>query len=368
MKVEIATAELKELVQTVASAVDGKPNVAWMGQILFEAEGNALTATAINSLYAIGSSANCTVMQEGKVTIEGKMLLQVANKLPGGTCVIDATEEGKAILRCGKSRTTLAVTDAEEFIKPQPFEPTVNATINADTLRRMIGGAKYAIATTETRLVLTGMLFSVKDGKLFTVAIDGYRMSAYKNECVTEGEAEMIVPGRTVNAILPLLAKTEEVLITSDGKQFDVHNEKTWLHSNLIAGDFIDYKKIMPHDSDTVVKAYTKSFKDAVGRAMVIASAGKNGLVKMRIADGEITLSSNAEVGENVENLDASVQGADITIAFNGKYLNEALDSIADEEILLKMKAPTSPAIITPVEGNEWTSLILPVRVVEGAE
>jgi len=135
------------------------------------------------------------------------------------------------------------------------------------------------------------------------------------------------------------------------------------LSSVLLAGEYIDYRRILPGEFKTVAKASRTEVSDAIDRASLMAREGKNNLIKMSFHENSLRVSSNAEMGDVEEELEAVLNGENIDIAFNSKYIVDVIRNVEDEDLYMHFNTSVSPCVVTPISGEEYLYLILPVRV-----
>jgi DNA polymerase-3 subunit beta len=284
----------------------------------------------------------------------------------------------KVHLACGRYEANIAGIDAEDF----PPIPSVNGgpsfSIPAATLKEAISGVVFAAAPDDTRPVLAGALLKMGGTSLTLAAADGFRLAVRTLELPDGGpELSMIVPAKTLTEVARLLsdAADESVSLntTPNGNQIYFAFGKTEITSRLIEGQFPDYQRIIPSDTKTRVKVSTTDFLRATRAAAVFARDNSN-IVRLECSppasDAELALgsilvkSTSAEMGDNEGNLDAVVDGDDTQIAFNGRYLRDALEAIDTPEVLLQITGPSSPGIIKPAgEPNGYIHVIMPMHV-----
>ena len=130
----------------------------------------------------------------------------------------------------------------------------------------------------------------------------------------------------------------------------------------LLAGDYMDYGKIIPQDFKTDVQVRKSDLADAIDRANLIAKEGKNNLVKMRISGNAMQVSSNAEIGNVLEEMEINHTGEDMDIAFNSKYLLDAIKNCDGDTVNMRLNSQTAPCVFLPEDGDEWKYMLLPVR------
>ena len=138
---------------------------------------------------------------------------------------------------------------------------------------------------------------------------------------------------------------------------------QTTLSTVLLAGEYIDYRKILPLSFKTVARTDRVGVQNAIDRASLMAREGKNNLIRMAFSDSRLSITSNAEMGDVLEELDVDLTGDPLEIAFNAKYITDVIRNITDEDLCLRLNSNVSPCVISPVEGDQYLYLILPVRV-----
>jgi DNA polymerase-3 subunit beta len=159
------------------------------------------------------------------------------------------------------------------------------------------------------------------------------------------------------------LPDADTVKLTLDEKRGVVEIADTKIIIRLLEGEFIRYRDILPKEHKVRVTANRKELVDAIERASVMARKGKNNLIVLSVADDRLTITSRSEEGTVREELFIQLEGDEIRIGFNAKFILDALKAVDDEEILLDMNTSVSPCLIRPVEGDAYEYLILPVRI-----
>jgi DNA polymerase-3 subunit beta len=281
-------------------------------------------------------------------------------------------------LTCGRYEANIAGIDAEDF----PPIPTVSGgasfAMEAAALKEAIGQVVFAAAPDDTRPVLAGVLVRLSHGTLTLAAADGFRLAVRTVEVPAPGpDLQMIVPARALTEVARLLP-TEEgeqvtVSCTANQNQVLFAFGKTEVTSRLIEGQFPDYQRIIPGEAKTQVVLSTGDFLRATRAATVFARDNSN-IVRLEctppregaeLAQGRVLVkSTSAEMGDNEGHLDASIQGEETQIAFNGKYLRDALEVIDSQQVALQITGPSSPGILRPVgEPNGYLHVIMPMHV-----
>lgn len=369
MKFEIESGVLAGLARTAGATLGGKNVAAWSNAFYLKAdsENNELTIRSTNGEQSIQQKSHCNVEEDGEIMLDGKLFRDMACKMESGMCVL-AEKNGKLNVKCGPSKASIALLDAKSFVFPASITPKVKIEVESGELLGALQTVRYAFCTDENRRTLCGAFVNVENGYVNVVGLDGFRMALYQLDemlCDVEGEGKGIVPSRAVDTITGMLSKSEgRVTLAFDEKNVELTVGDVMLHSSLIAGEYIDYKKIIPTGSTTTIRFCVEEMKKAVDRVRVFSN-GKQ-LMKMRITDEGTTISSNDEFGAATEALECDMQGESLNIAFNSAYFKTAVSSIAEENAVMKMAGGTRPATIVSAEGKKYMHMVLPVRVVAG--
>ena len=164
-----------------------------------------------------------------------------------------------------------------------------------------------------------------------------------------------VIPGRVLNELGKILLDEETPCTLTIGKgHMQASFGNTRLNTVTLAGEYIDYKKILPSSFQTLAKVERSALQDAIDRAS---------LIRMNITEGNMQVNSNAEMGDVQEDISCDLQGEPIEIAFNAKYISDVIRNITDDSMCLRFNSNVSPCVVCPPEGDDYLYLILPVRV-----
>ncbi len=380
MKLECLQENLAEGLNVVGRVVPSKSTLPVLSNVLLSTRDGELQLTANNLELSVAHRVPAAIGREGEITLPARLLQDYVALLDHGQKVeLELNSKThKVHLACGRYEANIAGIDAEDF----PPIPSVSGgpsfTIPAVLLKETVEGVVFAAAPDDTRPVLAGALLRISGGSLTLAAADGFRLAVRTVELPEEGpELMMIVPAKTLTEVARLLPDGEDdkvaINTTPSGNQVYFAFGKTEITSRLIDGQFPDYQRIIPADSKTRVKVSTTDFLRATRAAAVFARDNSN-IVRLECSpaksDAELALgsvlvkSTSAEMGDNEGNLDAVVDGDDTQIAFNGRYLRDALEAIDTPEVLLQITGPSSPGIIKPAgEPNGYIHVIMPMHV-----
>lgn len=354
---------LQEAIMTAQKAVTGKSTMPVLQGIYMNAENNQLTLIGSDIDLSIETKINVEVLESGRVVLDARLLSEIIRKLPNSKVEIITTENNCVEITCNKSKFTLIYLNPDDF----PSLPEINEdsifTINQKTLKNMIKGTSFAIAQDETRPILTGVLFEVKNGKLNLVAIDGYRLALRSEYIDSETSINAVIPGKTLNEVIKILEDEGDVNITFTSNHILFNLGDTKVISRLLEGEFIKYNSIIPEEYNLNIVAKKEDLLDCIERASLMAKDGNNNLIKLDIEDDLMVITSNSQLGNVREEMNIILQGQPLKIAFNSKYLIDVLKIMNEDEIVMNFSSSISPCIIKNKENDDCTYLILPVRL-----
>ena len=369
MQFTVNVQELLEGLNTVTRALAARPPKQILEGVLIEADEDGINLTCSDGSLTIETGICADVREEGRAVLPGKLFTELCRKLPGGEVTIKVSDTYTASIRCMSFKSNLAGMNPVEYPEMASVDAGIQVEIAQKQLREMISRVVFAIATDESRQILTGCLLEVTAKEARLVALDGFRLAIQKVMQDFELPAGMetlkaVIPGRVLNELSKILADEEEpcsMLIDKTRMQAKFGNTK--LSTVLLAGEYIDYRRILPLSFKSVVKADRVGVQSAIDRASLMAREGKNNLIRMSMNGQTLSITSNAELGDVLEELDASLTGDPIEIAFNAKYITDVIRNITDDELCMHFNSNVSPCVVSPIDGDQYLYLILPVRV-----
>ena len=334
--------------------------------VLLETCPEGLRLTCTDLALGIETLVEAEVAEEGRVVMPGRLFSEIIRKLPDGTVEVTVGDTHSAVIRCQKSRTTLAGMNAVEFPELPEVEAGNVIAVPQKAMRNLIQKTCFAIATDESRPLLTGCLMEIEAEEIRLVALDGFRLALRKLiHAQTIEPMQAVIPGKVLSELAKVLADEDaEVQLNIGRTHLSADMGASRVVARLLEGEYTRYRRILPTEWHTKVKVHREELEKAIDRAGLMAREGKNNLVRFRIADQQLTMTSNAEQGDVQEQIDLMVDGKDLDIAFNVRYMGDVLKALDEEEICLRFNSNVSPCEICPPEGEDYLYLVLPVRVI----
>jgi len=324
---------------------------------------------------AISCWIGAKVEEEGAITVPARLLAEFINSLPSDRVDISLSPRTKTLgLKCARFEARISGVDAKDFPPIPRIEDGITTKVEVDALRQGIGQVVFAAASEDSRPVLTGVDAEF-DGDLLTLAAaDGFRLAVYKLPLISpvSQKTEVIIPARTLAELNRLMADQEEAIeitVNPNKSQALFRLKNIELVSQLVQGTFPQYAQLIPQSYNTRVVVDVAQFLRAAKTASIFASDG-GGIVRLVIAPGgeltpgKITISARSEeVGDDVGEIDATVEGEEAKIAFNGKYLIDVLGVLREAQVALETTNPSSPGVIRPVGVDNYIHVVMPMFV-----
>ena len=353
---------LSEAVNKTSKACAVRTTTPILECIKIEAGNETVTLLATDGELSIRKEFAAEVFEEGEVCVPGKLFSDFIGKLTDMELTLKTSERGLEICY-SDSGSAIQTLPAEEF-------PEIDLTIGENSfvmksgaLKKIISETTFCCAQDDSRPVLKGCLMEFGD-KLEMVALDGYRLALASAAIVSKsGEKSIICPARTLSEIAKMLEKDdEEITLFAQGGMLLVSAEGTTVVSRLYHGDFIRKENVIPNQFTTVVTIAKNELIASVERAAVLIRGDKNNLVTMAIDSDCVKVTSVSDFGNVDESVKAQVDGMEMTISMNAKYLLDALRALEEENVVLSFNGPVSPFILQNQGVKESLYLILPVR------
>ncbi|MCA0384979.1 MAG: DNA polymerase III subunit beta [Firmicutes bacterium] len=366
MKFKCQQNQLSSAISMVSKAVSSKTTLPILSGIFFEASNNQLKVIGNDLNLSIETSIEATIIETGSVVIPARLFSELIRKLPNEEITFNIGENYVVEILCGESSYKIVGLPGHEYPELPVIDQDSSFLIDKELFANMIRQTSFAISQDESRPILTGALLEIENGRFNMVAIDGFRMAIKKAIIKTDLSKKAVVPGRTLNEINKLLSQSDskgDLRISFDDKQVLFSTGDLKVYSRLLAGEFINYHQILPSEYKSMALTETDSFLTAIDRSFLMARENKNVAIKLEVKDDFIKITSNSEMGSSIEKVHIKLEGHDLEIGFNPKYLIDALKIIDSESIKLEFVNNVSPCIIRPADNDNYIYLVLPCRI-----
>jgi DNA polymerase-3 subunit beta len=374
MKFSIEKGEFQRGLGRIQSIVEKRNTMPILANALLEVSGKkdgALELAATDLEVGIRSSHPCEVAKPGRLTVSARKLHEIVRELPEEKVHLEASSNAYLTLRCARAEFTLAGTTAEEYPSLPNFAPKALALVPAAVLSEMIERTMYAASTDETRYNLNGVFVEriADTGKLRMVATDGHRL-AYVDRALGDGfdslaGAGVIIPRKGLAELKKLVDEedADEIEIGFEGNNGLARKGSVTLTMRLIEGEFPNYRQVIPADRGQQLSLPTELFTHAL-RRVALLSAERSRAVKLELSEGQMRLSSNnPDLGDAREEIDIDYAGETTSIAFNARYLLDAVSATRSKEIRFGFRDALSPAELSPGDDADALAVVMPMRL-----
>lgn len=375
MKVTVLQENLARGIAIVSRAVATRSTLPVLGNILLATEGGRLKLAATNLEIGITHWTGAQVQTEGAITVPARQLADYVNALPSDRVEIELNPKTQTLhLKCARYDANIKGVDASEF----PIIPVLGDNnkilVEPDTLKELIAQATFSAAQDDSRPVLTGILAKFDKEMVTFASADGFRLSVRSAVLGTKLTApvSVIIPAKALQDVARVVGDQEEpveIAITDNRSQVLFHLANTDIVSQLIDGNFPDFNQIVPKSYSTRTIMNTSELQSAVKAASVFAREASN-IVRLNISSGNemgsgkvVIAAQSAETGDNVGEIDATVDGDPIEIAFNARFLADVLGILNTAQVALETSTSASPGVVKPVGRDDFTHVIMPMHI-----
>lgn len=371
MKFQITRKNLVQGLAAVSASIPSKTTLPVLANILFEVSPDGVRMSATDLDLAVRVDVPADVSESGVATAPGKKLQEIAKELPDEPVSV-AVRGDQMELSCGRARFKLNGLPAEDF----PTLPSVSFeggwTAPGSDLLSLIRRTSFAVSTEESRPVLNGVLWELRDGEMRMVATNGHRLARMKIPAgpSVETTAQLIVPPAALDQVRRLFDADQEIRVARDGNHLGFRSDAVEIYTRLIEGTYPNYEQVIPKDNDKHATMDRRALESAVRRVAAVAS-DQTHRIRMEFSPGRVNLNVlTPDLGEAHDELEIGYDQESMAIGFNANYLLEVLRNVGTDEVLMSFKAPERAATVEPVapEGEDaidYLCLVMPLRLVD---
>jgi len=362
MRIVCEKNELQKNANTTAKAVVLKSPVYLLEGIRIKAENDEITLFGSDGTLSIKSTLQANVLEDGDLVLPAKLFCELLSKFEDCELVI-YTEGTNVVMECGHSRTTLCYMQADQYPKFPEFDMQGGVAVFSKKLVSMIDQTVFSTSESEEKPILTGILMELSSEKLSMVALDGYRLAIREEAIQSPLKVEVVLPSKSMRELARIIPEDETtVRIYSQDNLAGFVCQNVQIATRTLQGDYVKYKSILPKEYISRVIVKRHNLLASLERASILARQSRTNLVNLLIDTDMMTITSDSEVGKAREEVDITLTGKTLQIAFNARYLLDMLKVIHDDEIVMDFNTNISPCVIHPVSGESFLYLVLPVK------
>jgi DNA polymerase-3 subunit beta len=368
MNFTITRQNLHQGLAAVSASIPSKTTLPVLSNILFEARNDGVWMSGTDLDVSVRVRVLAEVKEPGGLTAPGKKLQEIARELPDQPVTV--TTRGDQIeLKCGRSHFKLNGLPAEEFPTLAEVDFSRGLAVTGKDLHSLIQHTSFAVSTEESRPILNGVLWELRDGEMKMVATNGHRLARMGMRVPSTGtpSADFIVPPAALGQVQRLFKDDDTIEVARSDNHLGFRAASTEVYTRLIEGTYPNYEQVIPRDNDKLAIIDKKAFESAVRRMAVVAS-DQTHRIRLKFERGRVHLNVlTPDLGEGHDELEVGYDGNDLEIGFNANYLLEVLRYMPSDEVKLSFKAPERAATLEPVGDDvpDYLCLVMPLRLLD---
>ena len=365
MKFTCEKSALSEAVMSAMRAVSLKSTIEALEGILVAAENGAVSVTGYDLESGICTTIEASVEEEGRVVLGARTLSEMVRKLPEGDVSVCTDDKLVTQIRCGLSESSLMGIDAGEYPDLPQVQGKATLKLSFDALRNLVKRTVFAVAVTDARPILTGVLLTAQGDGITAVAVDGFRLGLAR-EKLLGGPVEpvsVVVPGKSMSEIGKIIRETdEELTLDLSDKHLRMARGNVTFVCRLLEGDFINYESVIPTETTTETVVDTALLIDSIERASVVINEKMRSPIILRFEETGIGVSCVSSLGKVLDRVHAVTKGPELELGVNIRYILDALKACETQGVRVCMQSSLSPMMILPLEGNDFLFIVVPMR------
>ena len=362
IKFSVQKNDILDALTTTAKAASTKSVISALEGIHLSLTGNQLTVTGYDLELGIKSTIDVEGESDGVLVLNSRLICDIVRKMPSGVIRFDEYEPLKLNLMCEDITYSIMGINSEEYPVLPELSRGESFEISEPLLKSVIGQTLYAVATIDTKPVLMGSKFEIKNNELNVISVDGIRI-AIRKESLLHEDFDFVVPAKTLSELLRLLSDDESKIATVsvDRNQGIFSIDKYTVFSRLLEGDFFDYTKIigMPSNIEAVVNV--RELMECVDRTLLLLNDKIKSPVDFTFSDNTLRVFCETAMGKLDQKIKCEYSGEEFRISFNSRYILDALKNTYCDKVKFLFVQNTALKIV-PLEGDSFTFIVSPVR------
>jgi DNA polymerase III subunit beta len=350
--------------QTAGRIISNSNTLPILNNVLLKTTNGQLTISATNLEIAIITTIRCKIEEEGEACLPAKTLLDLVNNLPNQNITLATTDQGISI-KTEHYSTLIKSLPSEDFPLIPSIDKTLSFSLPAQDLKQGIDQVVFAASQSETQPEISGILFRLKERFLYLVATDRYRLAQKRIELPkSQGLKDVILPHKTAQEISRVIAGgVGDIEISlSDNQAAFIFNE-TQVISRLIEGQYPEYEQIVPEQFTTTVTVNRQELSAALKTSGIFSYTSHSVVLEYNDTGQKVKISSSShDLGESAIDIPSVINGPAGTILFNYRYILDALSTITEPTVTIKVVNDGAPVIFTPENHDGYMYLVMPIK------
>lgn len=369
MKFSVSKDELIKPLNLVAGVVERRQTLPILSNVLLSLEGQNLSLTGTDLEVELVGRLSVAGEMDGDITVPARKLVDICKSLPDGADIEFSVDDGRALVKAGRSRFTLSTLPASEFPTVEADVGDIELSLSQSLVRSMIDRTAFAMAQQDVRYYLNGMYVELAAGRLRFVATDGHRLALCTGpDAVEAADTAVIVPRKGILELSRLLDGDGSVSLVMGSNHVRAVTEQFTFTSKLVDGKFPDYERVLPKSPDKSVSGDRLELKQAFTRTAILSNEKYRG-VRLSLTAGALEITANNPEQEQAEeSLSVDYAGDSLEVGFNVSYLLDVLGVLSGETVRMSLSDSANSALIEEGGGAaagtaEALYVVMPMRL-----
>lgn len=365
MKFTAERAALLKPLQSVIGVVERRQTMPILSNVLLRAGDGVLAVTGTDLEVELVAEADVDVADPGEITVPGRKFHDIVRALPDGVNVELIHSGDRVTVKAGRSRFVLSSLPAGDFPSTEGVDADQELTVSYADMRRLIDKTHFSMAQQDVRYYLNGLLFETQGNRLRAVATDGHRLALADCELqkAAAHNGQSIVPRKGVLELNRMLGGDGEVQLVLSSNHLRVQLPGTRLTTKLIDGRFPEYSRVVPENSEYIIRADREALRSALQRAAILSNEKYRG-IRLELSENRLLMqANNPEQEEATEELEVEYSGPEMEIGFNVSYLLDALGAVESDTVELGLSDANSSCLITNDGDTQTKFVVMPMRL-----
>lgn len=367
MHFEISREALIKPLQLVTGVVERRQTLPVLSNVLLVLEKGQLSLTGTDLEVELVGRVNVGAgARDGEVTVPARKLMDICKALPDDATLKVDVDEGKAVIRHGRSRFSLSTLPASDFPSVEESAGTLEFSVSQSALKAMLDSTSFAMAQQDVRYYLNGLLVEVSADYLRVVATDGHRLAMHTERMKIAGavKTQVIVPRKGILELSRLLSDGDEaVSLVIGSNHIRARTRDFTFTSKLVDGKFPDYDRVLPKGGDKVLTAVRGDLRQALNRTAILSNEKFRG-IRLMLANDELKIvANNPEQEEAEEIISVEYRGPNLEIGFNVSYLVDVLGVLSTDSVQMILADSNSSVLIQATENSPSLYVVMPMRL-----
>lgn len=367
MQFTIQREALLKPLQLVAGVVERRQTLPVLSNVLLVVDGNTLSLTGTDlEVELVGRIPLEEGSEAGEITVPARKLMDICKSLPDETAITLKVEEGKALIKAGRSRFTLATLPAADFPNVEDGPGAMSFAITQNKLRRLIDRTSFAMAQQDVRYYLNGLLLEINKGQLRAVATDGHRMAMCTVDANIDYQEryQLIVPRKGILELARLLGEADDTVnVVLGSHHIRATTGDFTFTSKLVDGKFPDYSRVIPKNGSNVMLADRTELRQVFNRTAILSNEKYRGVRLVLDTDLLKVFANNPEQEEAEESVAVEYKGDALEMGFNVSYLQDVMSVLDTQQVKMTLSDANSSALLEEPEGGDAMYVVMPMRL-----